>query len=241
MIAFGNIPAGSVLPIMFGTYGKTNGESITLTGLAVTDIEVYKGTSMTQRASDAGYALMDTDGIDIDGITGIHGFSIDTGDNTTSGFYSVGDFFTVVVSAVTIDSQVVNFVAATFRIVAAEAQAGHPKVDAQYVEGSDATNQIRDSVVDDATRLDGSALNGLDAKIGTPSNLGGGATLAQNLSDIEAQTDDIGAAGAGLTAITSKTDQLAFGVTDTLNVNVTHVNEVEVTGDGEPGTEWGPA
>jgi hypothetical protein len=39
-------------------------------------------------------------------------------------------------------------------------------------------------------------------KIGTPSNLGGGtATLAGNLSDIEAQTDDIGTAGAGLTAI----------------------------------------
>lgn len=41
----------------------------------------------------------------------------------------------------------------------------------------------------------------INGKIGTPSNLGGGATLSFNLSDIEAQTDDIGAAGAGLTAI----------------------------------------
>lgn len=40
-------------------------------------------------------------------------------------------------------------------------------------------------------------------RIGTPANLGSGPTLAQNLSDIEAQTDDIGAAGAGLTAIPS--------------------------------------
>ena len=38
-------------------------------------------------------------------------------------------------------------------------------------------------------------------RLGTPSDLGGGATVAANLSDIEAQTDDIGAAGAGLTAI----------------------------------------
>jgi hypothetical protein len=39
-------------------------------------------------------------------------------------------------------------------------------------------------------------------RIGTPTDLGGGtATLAGNLADIEAQTDDIGAAGAGLTAI----------------------------------------
>lgn len=39
------------------------------------------------------------------------------------------------------------------------------------------------------------------AAIGTPSDLGSGATLAGNLVDIEAQTDDIGAAGAGLTAL----------------------------------------
>lgn len=40
----------------------------------------------------------------------------------------------------------------------------------------------------------------LESRVGTPSDLGGGATIAANLSDIEAQTDDIGAAGAGLTA-----------------------------------------
>lgn len=37
--------------------------------------------------------------------------------------------------------------------------------------------------------------------IGTPSDLGSGADLASNLVDIESQTDDIGAAGAGLTEI----------------------------------------
>lgn len=41
----------------------------------------------------------------------------------------------------------------------------------------------------------------LESRVGTPSDLGGGATLAANLADIEAQTDDIGAAGAGLTAV----------------------------------------
>lgn len=126
MINFGPVPTGAVLPVFFGTYGKTNGESITLTDLAVTDIEIYKGISATQRASDNGYTLMDTDGIDVDGITGIHGFSIDTGDDSDSGFYAVGSFFTVVVSAVTVDGQIVNFVAATFRVVAAEHTAGYP-------------------------------------------------------------------------------------------------------------------
>lgn len=136
MINFGEVPAGAVLPIPFAAYAAATGASITLTGLAVTDIEVYKGTSMTQRASDAGFVLMDTDGIDLDGITGIHGFSIDTGDNTDASFYAVGSYFTVVVSAVTIDAQTINFIAATFRIRAAENTAGVPAVDAVRVAGT---------------------------------------------------------------------------------------------------------
>lgn len=41
----------------------------------------------------------------------------------------------------------------------------------------------------------------LESRLGTPSNLGSGATVAANLVDIEGQTDDIGVAGAGLTAL----------------------------------------
>jgi hypothetical protein len=41
----------------------------------------------------------------------------------------------------------------------------------------------------------------LESRLGTPSNFGSGATVAANLVDIEGQTDDIGAAGAGLTAV----------------------------------------
>lgn len=127
MINFGNVPVGSVLPVMFNTFSSA-GASVTITGLAVTDIEIYKGTSMTQRSSDAGYTLLDTDGIDIDGITGVHGFSIDLGDNTDAGFYAAGSFYTIVVSAITVDGQTVNFIAATFRIVVAEQTAGTPSV-----------------------------------------------------------------------------------------------------------------
>jgi hypothetical protein len=103
-----------------------------MTGLAVTDIEIYRDGSTTQRASDAGYTLLDTDGIDFDGLTGIHGFSIDTGDNTDASFYTVGSWFHVVVSAVTVDAQAVSFVAAAFRIMAAEGVAGVPDVNATH-------------------------------------------------------------------------------------------------------------
>jgi hypothetical protein len=111
----GDFPTGATIFIPFHTFSSA-GASVTLTGLAVTDVEIYKGASMTQRASDAGYALVDTDGIDLDSITGIHGFTVDTSDNTDSGFYAAGNDYTVVVSAVTIDSQTVNFIAARFSI-----------------------------------------------------------------------------------------------------------------------------
>lgn len=111
----GDFPTGKTIFIPFHTF-NSSGASVTITGLAVTDIEVYKGASMTQRSSDAGYALADTDGIDLDGVTGIHGFTIDTSDNTDAGFYAVGNDYTVVVSSITADGQTVNFIAAQFSI-----------------------------------------------------------------------------------------------------------------------------
>lgn len=139
MINWGTVPLNSVLPFVFDTFAGSTGAPITLTGLATTDIEVYKGTSMTQRASDNGYALMDTDGIDIDTRTGIHGFSIDTSDNSDAGFYAAGSFYWVIVDAVTIDAQTVRFVAGTFRLSAAESSAGTPKADVSHFGGSAGT------------------------------------------------------------------------------------------------------
>jgi hypothetical protein len=120
-------PAGSTQYIFFATYGGL-GQSITLTGLAVTDIEIYKNGSVTQRASDNGYALLDTDGIDFDGITGIHGFSLDLNDNSDASFYAVGSKYVVIVSTVTVDGQTDSFIADRFEIIAAEHTAGYPVV-----------------------------------------------------------------------------------------------------------------
>lgn len=133
-IVFNAVPAGTTLYIPFATYGA-DGASLACTGLAVTDIEIYKNGSTTQRASDNGYTLLDTDGIDFDGITGINGFSVDLSDNTTAGFYSVGAWYWVVVSAITVDSQTVNFIPAVFRVAPAEEQTGYPKTDMEYIGG----------------------------------------------------------------------------------------------------------
>ena len=136
------VPSGDVLPILFDTFAGATGASITMSGLAVTDIEVYKDGGVTQRASDAGYVLLDTDGIDFDALTGIHGFSIDTGDNTDAGFYTVGAWFHVVVSAITVDGQTVSFIAAAFRLMPAETVAGVPKVDPNTWDGTDITTGV---------------------------------------------------------------------------------------------------
>jgi len=117
MLDLGTVRPGTTLYVPFHTFDSNDpSASVTLTGLATTDIEVYKDGSATQRASDSGYALLDTDGIDFDSTTGIHGFSIDLADNTTAGFWAAGSQYWVVVASVTVDAATVNFVAATFRI-----------------------------------------------------------------------------------------------------------------------------
>ena len=173
--------SGDVLPIFFDSFDGGTGASITLTGLAVTDIEIYKDGSATQRSSDAGYTLLDTDGIDFDGITGIHGFSIDTGDNTDAGFFAVGSWFHVVVSSVTIDGQTVNFVAAAFRILAAEDVVGTPKVDIAQWKGSTAPAMTGDAF----------------ARLGSPA----GASVSADIAAVKTDTGNIKTRTDGLPAI----------------------------------------
>jgi len=114
---YGTVRPGTTLYIPFHTFDSNDpSASVTLTGLATTDIEIYKDGGTTQRASDNGYALLDTDGIDIDGITGIHGISVSLADNTTAGFYAAGSQYWIVISSITVDAATINFILATFRI-----------------------------------------------------------------------------------------------------------------------------
>lgn len=45
---------------------------------------------------------------------------------------------------------------------------------------------------------------------------------------------------SSIAAIEAQTNNLTFGVTGRVSVNVTHVNATEVTGNGQTGNEWGP-
>lgn len=205
------VPSGDVLPVLFHTYDGGTGASITLTGLAVTDIEIYKDGSVTQRASDAGYTLLDTDGIDFDGVTGIHGFSIDTGDNTDAGFYTVGAWFTVVISAVTIDAQTVNFIACQFRLMAAESIAAKPKVDVDGWLGTACATPTTNGVPEvDLTHIAGSAVSTTTAQLGVNVvQVSGDSTAADNL---ELFMDGTGYAG-GTTKLDVNVAQISTDAT----------------------------
>ena len=117
MLNLGMVKPGATIYVPFNTFDSNDpSASVTITGLATTDIEIYKDGGTTQRASDAGYTLLDTDGIDFDGITGIHGFSVDLANNTTAGFYEAGHEYMIVVSSITVDAATINFIAARFTI-----------------------------------------------------------------------------------------------------------------------------
>lgn len=88
-------------------------------------------------------------------------------------------------------------------------------------------------LVDTSTTLD-DFVDDLESRLGTPSNLGGGATVAANLSDIEAQTDDIGVAGAGLTAIDLPNQTMDITGTISTVTSVTNLvtaNMTQISGD----------
>lgn len=117
ILNLGDYAVDSTVYVPFHTFDSNDpSASVTITGLAVTDIEIYKDGSATQRSSDSGYSLLDTDGIDFDGITGLHGFSIDLSDNTDTGFFAAGSQYWVAVSAITVDAATINFWAAIFTI-----------------------------------------------------------------------------------------------------------------------------
>jgi hypothetical protein len=144
----GDVPAGITLYIPFATY-NASGESEMCSGLELADIKIYKNGSTTERSVTNGYTLLDTDGINFDGLQGINGFSVDLNDNTDAGFYSVGGQYWIVVASITADSFVLNFIAATFRIIAAETIVGKPQVDADAFAGSElaATNASKTTAV----------------------------------------------------------------------------------------------
>jgi len=112
MYDLGIIKPGSTIYIPFGSYAVATGAPSATTGLATSDILVYKDGGTTQRASAAGFSVA----ADFDSLTGINLVTIDLADNTTAGFWAAGSRYVVVVGDITIDGQTYRFPSATFTI-----------------------------------------------------------------------------------------------------------------------------
>ncbi len=117
-LALGMVRPGSTILIPFNTFDSNDpSDSVIVSAFVLADIGIYKGTSMTERASTTGVVLLDTDGINIDGAVGIHGFTIDLSSDATTDFYEAGQRYYVTVGPITVDgATTVSFIAATFEI-----------------------------------------------------------------------------------------------------------------------------
>ena len=87
---------------------------------------------------------------------------------------------------------------------------GRPEVNTTLIEGTDATNQIRDAVVDDATRIDASALNTLSSHdpgeaIMGATDLGTGAGLTSLASAATLGTPAGASVSADIAAVKAQT------------------------------------
>lgn len=222
---FGIVRPGTTLYIPFATYDSNDpSASVTLTGLATTDIEVYRDGSTTQRSSDAGFALLDTDGIDFDGVTGIHGISINLADNSDAGFYRSGSQYTVVVASITVDAATINFIAATFRI----------GISAAVLNTSIATLASQTSFTLTDGPAEDDALNGFYAII---HDVASAVQFAKVLiSDYTGSTKTVTLA-AGATFTVAASDN--FSVMDLAPLQPTTVGRtLDVSTDGEAGIDW---
>lgn len=102
------------------------------------------------------------------------------------------------------------------------------RANAVLIESADPTDTIRDAVVDDATRIDASALNTASVTSIPAILVDTGTTLQAELDGIQADTEDIQA---------RLPTALVGGRMDS---SVEAVNGVEIVGDGDV-TPWGPA
>jgi hypothetical protein len=132
-----------------------------------------------------------------------------------------------------------------------DARASQASVDDLPTNAELATSQ---AAADDATLAAIAALNNLSsAQVQTaaaaaltaydpPTNaeMEARTLLAAEYGTAATQATIAGYLDTEVAAIKAKTDQLTFGVANTLNANIEYVNGVEVTGTGATGDEWGP-
>ncbi len=110
---FGDYELTETVVIPFNTFSSDNpSASITITDLAVADVEIHKDGNVGLRSSDNGIAVV----IDFAGITGNHVVTVDLSDDTHVGYYSKGSRYQVRIEGTDIFGAVCNVWIGTFSI-----------------------------------------------------------------------------------------------------------------------------
>lgn len=231
MFDLGDQAVDDTLYLPFDTY-DSDGASVTITGLAVTDIEIYKDGSATTRASDNGYALLDTDGIDFASTTGLHGFSVDLSDNSDSGFYAAGGTYWCNVNAITVDSQTVRF---TYRFTIGKLL--RPTTAGRTITVEADGDVAKVNLLNGHTAQTGDTFGktaGLTSFIDVLAGLAGthiGSTAQNEINaagsgsgTYDGSTDSSQAVGDRVTAIKVPTDKMVFTVANQLDVNMLSIS-----------------
>ncbi len=212
---FNTATSRTTVRFKFTTHASSGAAVAPSSAFEAADVRIYKDDSATERSSVAGITMTSP----FDSVVGLHHVSIDLTDNTDAGFYAAGSTYeAVLVPDETVDSVAVVRVLARWEIgrpqtdvrqwnntaVPAENTAGYPIVTVKDGTGTGEINTNAGKVVgvelvDVLTTYTGNTVQTGDsfARLGLPA----GASVSADIAAIEAQTDDIGAAGAGLTAV----------------------------------------
>lgn len=104
----------------------------------------------------------------------------------------------------------------------------------------DAIDNNVDAILVDTGSTIPSTLSTISGKIDTVDGVADAIkAVTDNMPDSGALTSI--AKASELAAVKAKTDNMTFTEAGAIDANVQYVNDVEVAGDGQPGTEWGPA
>ena len=235
---------GDTLYFAFASYNDS-GDSEALTGLAVSDIEVFKNGGATARATDSGYSLISDTG-QVGDRVGLYRFSIqlfNTSDDT--GHYDDGGWYQVAVDSVTIDGKTVRAWIGSFEIgtpvanvteiggdtgaathlgaLADEHDTGRLQADASSDTGAIATAVWAKSA---RTLTANTNLSGLDVNVTSFADTGVNNRLAEILADT-----DTGIIGT-----------FTFTTAGIVDANIEYVNATQIQGTGDTGTNdtWRP-
>lgn len=225
------------VPCMFTTHASSGAPVAPLSAFEATDVIIYKNGSGTQKTSTNGVTMTSP----FDSIAGLHCLTIDTSDDTgDSGFWTAGAVYTLVLSPdETVDGVAVAKVIGQFGLalggVALTAAAIRSAVG---LASANLDTQL--STIDDFLDTEVAAIKAKTDNL--PSDPADASDISGSFSTVNSTLSTIaGYLDTEIAAIKAKTDSLTFSVSGKVDANVTHVNETEVTGDGQSGTEWGPA